>query len=104
MKTYLTIGLYICFFTSLFSQAQIERPNIFIDCQMNCDWDYIKSEIKFVNYMQDRQEADIYILATRQRTGVGGSEVQLAFIGNNEFVPMKDTIVFFTDPNSTFAI
>jgi hypothetical protein len=54
--------------------------------------------------MQDRQVADIYILATRQRTGAGGREVQLAFIGNNEFSGVQDTIRYFTDPNATDAI
>ena len=71
---------------------------------MNCDWVYIKQEIQFVNYMQNRQEADIYILATRQRTGAGGREVQLVYIGNNEFSNIQDTIKYFTDPNATDAI
>ncbi len=86
------------------TQNQNDRPNIFIDCQMYCDIIYIKQEIQFVNYMQDRQVADVYILATRQSTGAGGREVQLAFIGNNRFSEIKDTIKYFTDPNATDAI
>jgi hypothetical protein len=71
---------------------------------MNCDWIYIKQELQFVNYMQNRQEADIYILATRQATGAGGREVQLVFIGNQGFGGMQDTLRYFTDPNATDAI
>lgn len=90
--------------TFLFAQNQKDRPDIFIDCQMYCDFIYIKQEIQFVNYMQNRQEADIYILAASQRTGAGGREVQLTFIGNNEFSAISDTIKYFTDPNATDAI
>jgi len=104
MKTCLILIYSLLLSTFLFAQNQKDRPDIFIDCQMNCDWFYIKQEIQFVNYMQDRTQADIYILATRQRTGAGGREVQLAFIGNNEFTGIQDTIKYFTDPNATDAI
>ncbi|MCR9286346.1 MAG: hypothetical protein NXI23_03040 [Bacteroidetes bacterium] len=104
MKTRLTLLLSLLINTILFTQNLTNRPDIFIDCQMNCDWNFIKQEIRFVNYMQDRQMADIYILATRQSTGAGGREVQLAFIGNKEFATIRDTIKYFTDPNATDAI
>lgn len=104
MKNHLTLVLSLFLSFTLSAQSTTSLPDIFIDCQMNCDWIYIKQEIQFVNYMQNRQEADIYILATRQRTGAGGREVQLAFIGNNEFAAIKDTIIYFTDPNATDAI
>ena len=104
MKISLTLILSLLLSAVLFAQNTKERPDIFIDCQMSCDWTYIKQEIQFVNYMQNRQEADIYILATRQTTGAGGREIQLAFIGNKEFSAIKDTIKYFTDPNATDAI
>ena len=104
MKTCLTIVCSLFFCSILFAQNQDPRPDIFIDCQMNCDWIYIKQEIQFVNYMQNRQEADIFVLATRQRTGAGGDEVQLAFNGNGEFAEIQDTIIYLTDPNGTDAI
>ncbi len=104
MKISLTLLFSLFLSGTLLAQNTKDRPDIFIDCQMNCDWIYIKQEIQFVNYMQNRQEADIYILATRQRTGSGGREVQLVFLGNNEFSAIKDTIKYFTDPNATDAI
>lgn len=104
MRTSLALILFLFSTTLLLSQNSKERPDLFIDCQINCDWIYIKQEIQFVNYMQNRQEADIYVLATRQRTGAGGREIQLAFIGNNEFSDIRDTIIYFTDPNATDAI
>lgn len=104
MRISLTLSLSLLFSIISFAQDRNDRPDIFIDCQMNCDFVYIKQEIQFVNYMQDRQEADVYILATRQSTGAGGREVQLAFIGNEDFSEIRDTIKYFTDPNATDAI
>ncbi|WP_156825627.1 hypothetical protein [Lewinella cohaerens] len=104
MRTALFLICSLSLSTIVFAQSQKDRLDIFIDCQMYCDWVYIKQEIQFVNYMQNRQEADVYILATRQSTGAGGREVQLAFIGNNEFSGIQDTIKYFTDPNATDAI
>ncbi len=95
--------LLLLFFTysSVFSQG---RPGIFIDCQMRCETAYIKQEITFVNYMLNRQEADIYILATNQRTGAGGRQVQFVFIGEHAFAGQRDTLTYFVDPNATDAM
>lgn len=102
MALTLAVSFLLCALS--FGQNQKDRPDIFIDCQMYCDMMYVKQEIRFVNYMQDRQLAAIYILATRQQTGAGGREVQLAFIGNNEFSAINDTVRYFIDPNATDAI
>ena len=88
----------------LFSLYAQNRPGIFLDCQTGCDRSYIKQEITFVNYMFNRQEAEIYILATSQRTGAGGRQVQLAFIGAERFAGMEDTLIYFIDPNATDAM
>jgi hypothetical protein len=104
MKTGLTFACILLLAPTLFAQSSTDRPDIFIDCQLYCDWIYIKQEIQFVNYMQNRQEADIYILATDQSTGAGGREIQLVFIGNEQFSAIQDTIIYFTDPNATDAM
>ncbi len=104
MKSKLIIFLSLVFSIYLPAQNNADRINLFIDCQMRCDFTFIKQEIQFVNYMQDRQEADIYVLATRQSTGAGGREVQLVFIGEHQFSDQRDTLIYFTDPNATDAI
>ena len=55
-------------------------PKVFIDCN-DCDMDYIRTEIPFVNYVRDRKEADVHVLITTQTTGSGGTEYCLSFIG-----------------------
>ena len=57
-------------------------PNVYLDCERRtCDFDYIKTEITFVNYVLDRQSADVQIIVTRQQTGSGGNVYTLSFIG-----------------------
>jgi len=85
-----------------FSQTESinDVPNVYIDCWW-CDIDYIKTEISYVQYVRDRQEADVHILTTQQRTGGGGQEYTLTFIGQNNFLGVNDTLVFVTDPTDT---
>jgi hypothetical protein len=75
-------------------------PKVYIDCS-SCDIDYIRTEITFVNYVRDRTEAQIHILITTQRTGSGGKEYTLAFLGQNEFEGFNDTQKYFSNNTDT---
>ena len=69
-----------CF--NAYSQSALK---VFIDCDF-CDIDYIREEINYVNYVRDPKEAQVHVLITSQRTGSGGREYTLSFIGRFEFV------------------
>jgi hypothetical protein len=71
-------------------------PKVFIDCN-RCDIDYIRTEITFVNYVWDRKEADVHILITIQRTGGGGREYTIAFIGQKDCADLQNTLKFFSN-------
>lgn len=71
------------------------KTSVFIDCD-DCDQDFIKEQIGFVDYVRDRSESDVHILTTTQRSGSGGKEYTLTFIGKNDFVGVNDTLVFNT--------
>ena len=75
-------------------------PKVFIDCD-RCDIDYIRTEITFVNYVWDRQEADIHMLITLQSTGSGGREYTIAFIGQKEYSDLQNTLKYFSNPTET---
>jgi hypothetical protein len=75
-------------------------PKVFIDCGV-CDIDHIRTEITFVNYVRDRKEADVHVLVTSQRTGAGGREYTLAFIGQLRFEGINDTHKYFTESTDT---
>lgn len=67
--------------------------NIFIDCD-HCDLSYYKEQISIVNFVRDRKDADVHILYSTQRTGSGGEEYTLFFIGRNKFENENDTLKF----------
>jgi hypothetical protein len=73
---------------------------VYIDCG-DCDIEYIKNEIIFVNYVRDRNEAQVHVLITTQRTGSGGYEYTLTFIGQNGFADVKDLQKYFTSSTDT---
>ncbi|MCK4557843.1 MAG: DUF481 domain-containing protein [Candidatus Aminicenantes bacterium] len=100
----------VCVFLAPCLRAQAEQedieelkkkaPKIFVDCDF-CDIDHIRREITFVNYVWDRKEADVHILVTLLRTGSGGWEYTLAFIGQKEFDGMNNTLKYYTSKDAT---
>jgi len=75
-------------------------PNVYITCD-DCGDDYLRTEIAFVNFVRDRQQADVHILVTEQSTGGGGDEYTLEFIGQNAFAGMADTLKYFSRDSDT---
>lgn len=77
-------------------------PNVYLDCERRtCDFEYIKTEITFVNYVLDRQSADVQIIVTRQQTGSGGNEYTLAYIGLNRHRGKDATLKYYSKPTDT---
>ena len=70
-----------------------EAVKVFLDCS-SCDFEYIKEQIAFVNYLRDRKDADVHILVTTQTTGSGGREHTIDFIGLNEYSAIQDTLTY----------
>ncbi len=73
--------------------SRTERLKVFVDCSgFFCDFDFLRTEIGFVDYVRDRQVADVHVLATTQRTAAGGTEYTVAFIGLRRFAGASDTL------------
>lgn len=98
-------GFMFCFISISLCYAQDQSdslktlkntaPKIYIDCS-DCDIDFIKTEITFVNYVRDSKEAQVHILITTQETGGGGIEHTITFIGRQVYSGMEDTLKFFS--------
>ncbi len=86
--------------TSNSDELKKNAPKIFLDCY-RCDQEYIKTEITFVNFVRERQESDIHILVTTQRTGAGGTEYTMAFIGRKDYADIQQTLRFFSKQTDT---
>ncbi|MGI8403066.1 MAG: hypothetical protein ACR2NS_15890 [Gemmatimonadaceae bacterium] len=54
----------------------------------------MRTEISFVDYVRDRQDAQVHILVTNQPTGGGGTEFTLHFLGQREFAHLSDTLKY----------
>lgn len=77
-------------------------PNVFLDGNSRyIDFAYVKTEITFVNYVLERQSADIHIIVTREQTGGGGGEYTLAFIGLRRYQGQNATLRYYSKPTDT---
>ncbi|RKU07197.1 hypothetical protein C6502_18160 [Candidatus Poribacteria bacterium] len=73
---------------------------VFVDCD-RCDFDFLRREIPFVHYVRDRQLAQVHILVTDQRTGSGGREFRLQFIGQGTFAGQDGELRYTSQPDDT---
>jgi|AntRauTorcE11897_2_1112592.scaffolds.fasta_scaffold04636_2 hypothetical protein len=88
-------GLILCYTLLLLNSAPImaqvveedPTPRVYVDCN-RCDYDHIRREIPFVDYVREPAQADIHLFITDQETGDGGREYEFSFIGRREFSSM----------------
>jgi Protein of unknown function, DUF481 len=73
---------------------------IFLDCDQ-CDDDYMRQNVAFVDYVRDRAVADIHVLVTTQRTGGGGLAWTVKFIGLGRLLGQDRTLSFTTLETAT---
>ncbi|HEX9887591.1 MAG TPA: hypothetical protein VGA70_13925 [Longimicrobiales bacterium] len=75
---------------------------VFLDCEpFICDFDHFRREVSFVNYVRNREDAQVHVLVTRQGTGAGGSEYAFNFIGLGDMAAQHDTLRFTSLANDT---
>ena len=86
--------------TDSISAIYKDAIKLYIDCDY-CDIDYFKKEIKLVNYVRDRKEADVHLIITNISTGSGGRQYNLRFIGKGKYLNLSDTISISLPPKTT---
>ena len=85
----------------LSAQTSPDNIKIFLDCQWGCDFQYFRQELKYVDFMRDRQEAEVFMQLIRQRSGNGGTQFSLQVTGQEGYTGMQDTLVFFVNPEDS---
>jgi hypothetical protein len=84
---------------------EVEVPpqlRVFLDCQTApCDFDHLRREILFADWVRDRESADVHVLVTGQTTGGGGTEYTLTLLERRDVGAHGDTIVFATRDTDT---
>ncbi|MDD3875272.1 MAG: hypothetical protein PHT69_01480 [Bacteroidales bacterium] len=102
LKSYIFSIYFFCILFHIAAQnpTRTDALKIFLDCP-ECDLDYIRDEITFVNYLRESREADVLIMTTTQNTGSKGILTSIFFIGQKSFIAQKDTLTFFSLPDDT---
>jgi len=57
--------------------------NFFLDCH-DCDFNFVRQELKSISFVRNADLADVHILSTESGTGSGGRKYFLRFIGANK--------------------
>ena len=80
-----------------------EALRVFMDCRTRyCDFEYMRQEFTFINYVRDQEDAQVHVLVTTRRTGSGGFEFEIAFIGREDFEAEDDSLRYFSSNTDTF--
>ncbi len=82
------------------SELRKQALNVFLDCRW-CDRNYIKKVIPFVNYVTNKDEADVHIFVRRQINGGGGGDYTIDFIGHDDFENINDQLKFISSVDET---
>lgn len=82
---------------------QLERPlRVYLDCNgFFCEQDFFTEEVPWVQFVRDRQDADVHVLGTRETTGGGGSAYTLEFRGQAAFERQRLTLRTSTSADAT---
>ncbi len=77
---------------------------VFLDCNApNCDFDHFRREIAWVNWVRDREDADVHLLVTVERTGGGGWYYTLDYLGRGAYDGVRKSLSYVSDPDDTDA-
>jgi hypothetical protein len=81
------------------STRQRERAiKVFIDCD-DCDMNYIREEIPYINYVRDVKEAQVYVRETSELAGNGGRKFTYVFTGLQGNTGKADTLEYNSLPD-----
>ncbi len=85
--------------------AEKSRDNalrVFLDCPSRlCDSAYFRTEVAFVDFVRDRNDAEVHVLITTQQTGSGGTSFTLAFLGRGAFLGTDDALEYVSTPDDS---
>ncbi len=91
---------FLCLFPSILQAQKAETVDLFLDCN-RCDRSFIRQEINFVNFVRDKEDADVHLLVTQQTTGSGGTEYTLRFLGSADFKGEDETLKYISSNSDT---
>ncbi|MBW6497390.1 MAG: hypothetical protein K0B09_03295, partial [Bacteroidales bacterium] len=100
----LLLSFLVFFLSSQITHAnsnsrQPGRPNgrisVFLDTESWFDHDFVRQQIPVVNYVRDREQADVHIIITRHNAGSAGTNYAISFIGNRAFLGIDNDLTYW---------
>jgi hypothetical protein len=77
-----------------------DQLRVFLDCRF-CDFDFVRTEIGWVDWMRDRSDAQVHVLVSTRTTGGGGQEYTVDFIGLRDQAGRGDTLRYIAGRDNT---
>jgi hypothetical protein len=71
------------------------RISVFLDTENWFDQDFVRQQIPVVNYVRDREQADVHIIVTRHNAGTAGTNYAISFIGNRAFLGRNNEFTYW---------
>jgi len=78
-----------------------ETLKVFLDCGESCDFDFLRQEISYIDYVRDRKDADVHVLVATRNTGTGGREYELQYLGQGRFADHVHKSLFISNGSDT---
>ncbi len=102
MRHFLLAAVLVLTALPLSAQTSSAPLRLFLDCQnTRCDFDYLRTELDWVTYVRNREDADVHALVTGERNGSGGRTYFVRFAGRRAFDGIDDELTRATDQNAT---
>ena len=85
---------------ALAQDAPSALVQVYLDCD-RCDEDHIRSEITWVSYVRDQEQAQVHVFITTSRTVLSGEQYEFTFIGREEFEDIEYSLSRTIDQAAT---
>ncbi|MDH3651107.1 MAG: hypothetical protein OEQ53_15575, partial [Saprospiraceae bacterium] len=85
----------------VFAQEEAIADNqikLYLDCHY-CDLTLLRSKIDYINYMRDREMANIHLMVNRVRSGANGYRHTFKFMGKGMFAEQNYQLTLDEQPN-----
>ncbi len=98
-KIFLLFGIFLSL--SFYGQNS-QKLKIFYDCHAwSCNNTFIKQNLPEVEFVRDRNFADVHILMVSEANGSGGQTYQIDFLGQHDFKNIQEKLSFSTGSDTT---
>lgn len=84
-------------------RAVPDRPvplRVFLDCR-GCDNEFLRTTIRFVDWVRDPKQADVHVLITSARTGSGGERFEIALLERPARAELVEPLHYTTEPSDS---